>query len=107
MNVQEAERKIARKIIKDAVAADLSIDVFDGDEFALEKSTDAEAIIGAMFSTDDDRLYFWKDGKQVGMVWLIYGNSGHDVISDYTMSMDEVLQGALMLSDELEDKIDV
>ncbi|MEH2517386.1 hypothetical protein V1279_002959 [Bradyrhizobium sp. AZCC 1610] len=105
MEVQEIERQIARRIIDDALAAGFAIDVYDGGDFAIEKSTDADAIFSAMFSTDDDRLYMHKDGKQVGSVWLIYGESGWDVITDYSMSIDDLLQGALKLSEELEGKL--
>jgi hypothetical protein len=106
MKRQDVERKIARKIIEDAIAAGYTIDVFDGEDYPLKDSADVEAILGAMFSTDDDRLYLCK-GKSVGWVWLIYGNSGWDVISDHTISIEDVLQGAVKLSEEMEDDVDV
>jgi hypothetical protein len=84
-----------------------TIDVFDGEDYSLKDSADVEAILGAMFSTDDDRLYLCKGGKSVGWVWLIYGNSGWDVISDHTISIEDVLRGAVKLSEEMEDNVDV
>ena len=99
---QEIERQIARKVIDDALAAGYAIDVFDGEEDAIENSTDAEAIIAAMFSTDDDRLYFRKENEVIGWVWFIYGNSGWDVISDYTVNLEELLKGASALAESLE-----
>jgi hypothetical protein len=104
MQRQEIERQIARKVIADALAAGYAIDVFDSEEYAIEKSTDPEAIIKAMFSTDDDRLYFHKDGKQAGWVLFIYGNSGWDVISDYTVNLEDLFKGASELSEQLEPK---
>lgn len=106
MNVQEAERQIARKIIEDALAAGYTIDVFDGEDFPLKDSTDVELILGAMFSTDSDKLYLCKDGKSVGWVYLVYGEYGWDVICDHTMNIEPVLAGALKLSDELEGLVD-
>ncbi|UPT95471.1 hypothetical protein J4G48_0040670 [Bradyrhizobium barranii subsp. apii] len=105
MTRQEIEKQIARKVVDDALAAGYTIDVFDGEEFAVKNSTDAEQIFAAMFSTDDDRLFLTRDGK-TAWVWFIYGNSGWDVISDYNVSLEEVLKGAMKLADELEDKLD-
>jgi hypothetical protein len=102
MNNGQIERRIAEKVVDDALAAGYTIDVFDGGEFPLKKSTNREEILKAMFSTDEDRLFLTKDGK-TGWVWLIYGN-GYHLISDYTVSLATVLAGAEKLSDELEDQ---
>lgn len=106
MNVNEAERQIARKIIEDAITAGYTIDVYDGGDFPLKDSADIEMILGAMFSTDSDKLYLCKGGKSVGWVFLVYGECGWDVICDHTMNIESVLSGALKLSDELEGQID-
>jgi hypothetical protein len=104
MQRQEIERQIARKVISDALAAGYAIDVFDGEDYPLKKSTDAEAIFAAMFSTDDDRLFLRKDDKIVGWVWFIYGESGWDVINNYTVNLEDVLKGASELAEQLEPK---
>src|SRR5882724_2820009 len=106
MKRQELEHEIARKVIADALAAGYAIDVFDGEDYPLTKSTDPEAIFSAMFSTDDDRLFFRKDDKIVGWVWFIYGENGWDVINDYTVNLEDVLKGASELSEQLEAKAD-
>jgi hypothetical protein len=102
MKRQEMERAIAQRIIADAIAAGFSLDVLDGEDYPLKNSTDPEAIINAMFSTDDDRLYFNKDGQSVGWVHLLYGENGWDVVSDHTANLDDVLRGAEVLADLLE-----
>jgi hypothetical protein len=106
MKRQEIERQIAQKVIADALAAGYALDVFDSEEYAIEKSTDADAILEAMFTTDDDRLFFHKDGKRVGWVWFIYGENGWDVINDYTVNLEDVLKGASELSEQMEAKAD-
>ncbi|WP_439357927.1 hypothetical protein [Bradyrhizobium sp. DASA03007] len=106
MKIAEAERQIARKIIEDAITAGYKIDVYDGMDFPLKDSDDAEMILGAMFSTDSDKLYLCKGGKSVGWVFLVYGEYGWDVICDHTMNIESVLSGALKLSAELEGKVD-
>ncbi|MGJ4945157.1 hypothetical protein ACQR1W_31670 [Bradyrhizobium sp. HKCCYLS1011] len=100
MDNEKIERQIAEKVVDDALAAGYTIDVWDGEEFPLKKSSDREEILKAMFSTDEDKLYLTKDGKR-GWVLLIYGN-GYHLISDYTMSLESVLMGAELLSDQLE-----
>jgi hypothetical protein len=107
MKIHDAERKIARKVIDDAIAAGHTIDVFDGEAVPLKGSSDAEQIIGAMFSTDSDSLIIKKDGKRIGSVVFIYGNSGHDVIADYSMDLHTLLQGAGQLAEQLEGEVDV
>jgi hypothetical protein len=100
MDTREIERKIAEKIIDDALAAGNTIDVWDGEEYPLKSSTDKDAILDAMFSTDADHLYLTK-GNRRGWVYLVYGN-GCDVISDYTLNIENTLDGARSLSDRLE-----
>ena len=98
------ERQIVRKVIDDALGAGYTLSVFDGEEETLTDNADAQRIFDAMFTTDDDRLYFLKGGAQVGWVHFIYGESGWDVISDYTTRLEMVLDGASILSDQLEEK---
>ena len=112
MNVetrQKIERQIARKTAKDLIAAGYSVAVFDGEEIALEASTDVRAIMAAMFSTDEDYLFAMtpsEDGKmkRAGWVRFIYGNTGFDVINDYTTNLETALTETNALADRLETK---
>jgi len=98
------EGKIARRVIKDALKAGYELSVYDSGEITLVRSTDAAAIEEAMFTTDDDRLFFYKPGVEArqGWVWFVYGNSGWDVITDYTTNLEEVLAGANDLAEKLD-----
>jgi len=105
MNVkmrQRVERAIARRVILDALAAGYALNVNNGgDEHELPApSTKVKEVLGAMFATDDEHLMFYKEGKRVGWVWFIYGNSGYDVVSDYTCNLEDVMQGADALADK-------
>ncbi|VDA12154.1 hypothetical protein BANRA_01170 [Acinetobacter baumannii] len=60
---QRIERQIARKAAKDLIAAGYKVAVFDGEEIALEASTDVRAIMAAMFSTDEDYLFAMTPGE--------------------------------------------
>jgi hypothetical protein len=102
MQRQEIEKKIARKVIDDALASGYTLDVHDSEEWVIQNSSDADAVMAAMFSTDDDSLHIRKDGERIGWVWFIYGNSGWDVISDYTVNLEDLLKGASELAESLE-----
>jgi hypothetical protein len=106
MKVQDAERQIAQKIIEDGIAAGYTIDVYDGGATVLKRSIDPEAIVGAMFSTDSDLLVFHEGDRRMGTVWFVYGNSGWDVVADYSISLEHIMANADKLSDELEGKVD-
>jgi len=98
------EKRIVRKIVKDALARNWTVTVHDGEEFPVRKSTDLKKIIAATFTTDQDTLIFRDaDGNKVGDVALVYGNDGWDVVSDHTSSdvMDEFMAPITELSDRL------
>lgn len=102
---QSIERKIYSRIVKDALARGFNVSVYDGEEYALKHSTSYTAIMEAGFSTDEDALVIYDNDKRLGFISLIYGNSGWDVISDYTATdeMDALLQGAFELAYKLEE----
>jgi hypothetical protein len=91
---QEIERKIATAALDSLLKKFLvSVDNGgnDGNEYEITDSCDKVAILAAMFKTDDERLYVRKVGSQKmeGWVYLVYGNDGWDVISDYTTNLEE------------------
>ena len=98
------EGKIARRAIRDLLAAGYLLSVFDSEEVTLSKSADAAQIEAAMFTSDDDRLFcYWPDGTQAGWVWFVYGNGGWDVICDYTTNLENDLSGVNEYATTLED----
>jgi hypothetical protein len=110
MNVrmrQVMECQIALTAIRSILAAGYSITVSDGEEEVLKRSRDPKAIAEAMMSTDEDVLKFYEtehpQSKQAGWVHLVYGNSGHDVISDHTANekTEGCLKEANLLADQL------
>lgn len=98
---QMVERRIASRLVRDAVRAgyQLSIDYGDGE---MGPFSTVEAIKGVMFQGDDDRVYYYKNGTRVGWVWLVYGNDGWDVISDYTTNLASVVEPACEFSRRFE-----
>lgn len=96
----DIEKQIVRKVIKDAIEAGFSLTVYDGEEYVLTGSRDSAAVLRAMFSTDEDTLYF-RSVSKVGWVHFVYGNDGYDVISDHTTNLSDLLSGAMELADRL------
>jgi hypothetical protein len=108
-SIQSTERAIASKIVDDAIAAGYMIEVHDGRNFTLTYGEKREEILGAMFSTDADTLFFYKPHPShvqtiTGFIHLIYG-SGHDVIADASgnAAMADLLARAEKFSAELQE----
>jgi hypothetical protein len=80
------EARIARKIVKDALANGWTVSVYDGEEWTVKRSADSRAILDALCTTDSDVLRLRDaSGEPVGNIWLVWGND-EDVISDHTDS---------------------
>ena len=85
---QETEKRIIRRIVRDALAKGWTVSVNDGEEWTLKESSDEKVILGAMQTTDEDQLMLRENGEKRGWIRLIYGN-GEDVICDYSTALDE------------------
>jgi hypothetical protein len=98
---QDMERQIVSRIVDDALTGGFSLSVDNGgDGFEITESTDRQAVIDALFQTDEERLVLLKNGKIVGSVFLVYGNDGWDVVCDYHLSIEDVMKGANQLADK-------
>lgn len=99
---QAIEKRIVRKLVEDAIAVGYLISVSQGrEDFSLRDSRDADAIMAEVMQCDDDALIFTRNGVDVGDVYLVYGNDGHDVICDYSCLLEGVLEGACKLADDI------
>ncbi|MCJ8601034.1 hypothetical protein MWH03_00370 [Klebsiella pneumoniae] len=97
---QRIEKEIAAAAINGLLAAGYHIAVFDGESVALKASVDKDAILKAMFTTDEDVFHIYTaDGTRAGFVHFVYGNDGWDVICDYTLSLEAALVEADKLAD--------
>lgn len=96
------EKKIIRQLIEDAIKAGYSITVSDGEETVITQSTEINKIIKVMFSTDEDVLFLHRNNEAgwFGWVRLIYGNDGYDVIADYTVNLEHIMNGANKISEK-------
>lgn len=100
------EIAMVRKTIEVLLAAGYAITVNDGDgEDVVKRSTDTEAIVDATFAVDECTFYVHDRPKGEPFAWIffVHGNSGWDVINDYTTNLETVLKPVDELSDELEE----
>jgi len=93
----ELELRIAREAIKGLIKAGYAVSVDNG-ETESHASTIEKYITAALFQTDEDTLYAHKDGMRRGWVLLMYGNV-QDVISDYSVNLEEALKEASDLAE--------
>ena len=99
---QEIERKIVQAIADEAIRTGHTVSVNDGEVWTVSKSTDPAEIMGAVMTTDEDKLRIYDArGERIGDVWLVYGNDGWDVIADYhdNPEMETVLKPAFKIAD--------
>lgn len=91
---QLVEREIATAIVSALISAGyrLSTDYGDGESAVFSNKAD---ILKAMFQGDEDRLYVYNNNldrnKVLGWAYLVYGNDGWDVLSDYTVSLEKLI----------------
>lgn len=103
---QQIERQIATAFVDEALKQGYSLTVNNGgDTDEIKPTTDQRTILEAMFATDDEHLIVIKDGKRIGWVRFVYGNSGWDVISDYTTNLEHLMGPVNKLADHLEETV--
>lgn len=110
---QEIERRIVSRFVSDALAAGHRLAVslergFDTEEMLLGSRSKAD-VMRAVFEGDDAHIFVQpaegnvvQDGQVVsdGWVYVVLGNDGWDVISDYTTNLETLMQGANKLADK-------
>lgn len=95
------EQKIVKQVLKDAIKEGYLLVVNDGEE-EFAPTTNVKEAYDNLFAVDESHLILMKDGKYFGWVYFVFGNSGWDVISDYTVNLEEFLTNANKLADKFE-----
>jgi hypothetical protein len=88
------EKAIARALAKDAIARGYVVSVFNGENFEIQFSRNVSKIVAALGTTDEEWMKIAEPiegGKfrKIGAFYLVYGNSGYDVVSDYSWIENE------------------
>ena len=104
--VIQIENDIINALINSAINNGLSVTINDSEEDVVVKSTDFNEIKASMRSTDEEYMLFYDKGVFCGSVFLVYGNTGWDVIADtgihtgydYILSRAEEIANAFELA---------
>lgn len=91
------EHRIVKLTVDALLQAGYTLQVNDGDSVRPTSHTGARSVILAeLAETDDDTLLTRKTDEtgrvKISFVRFVYGNDGYDVIADYGMSLDSILE---------------
>ncbi len=97
--LNKGEQRVARRLVKAALAEGYSIAVHDGEEWS-PRSTTFYEIWDDIGETDEDQmLFFDATGTKVGWMLLVWGNDpdGEELIADHTanVAMGKLADAAL------------
>lgn len=100
MNAREMEAAIVRNAVHELLdhGFTLSVDT-GGEDYEIDRSVDPDAVIAELMNTDEDRLLARAGESIKGWVHFVYGNDGHDVICDMTVSLEPYLPETVALAE--------
>jgi hypothetical protein len=84
------EADIVKMTVDALLVAGYALHVAENDDLPAP-TTSRDVILGVLGETDDEHLMASRDGKR-SWVYFVYGNDGWDVISDYTVDLEDVLK---------------
>lgn len=82
----KAEKSVVRAIVRHAIKTGHTVSLYNGEEWAVKLSNSEREVMAEVYATDEETLKFRKDGKVIGSVYLVYGNSAGEVMADCTAS---------------------
>ncbi len=93
MKLISIEDQIIQATISALLKEGYALSVNDGEETTVDRSRNLDLIFSAMKTTDEDYLLAYDDDGTLksGYVRFIYGNDGADVVNDYTINLDPVM----------------
>lgn len=103
------ERAIVRSAARALIDAGYSVAIHNGEEQACRPTRELAEVMAAIMTTDEDAMLVYpaaasgsaQEHPQTGWVSFVYGNSGWDVIHDYTTNLETALEPADRYSDQL------
>lgn len=93
--------KIIREALVDLLLADGYELAVDNGEYVSGFTKNPEITKKMLGDTDEESLLTRKDGHK-SSVFLVYGNSGWDVICDYGISLEPVIEKLETMQDQFE-----
>ena len=84
----EMERRMASALVKACLRRGLAITIDNGEDKPVVKGTKYREIMNNLWQTDEEHIILHKNGKRHGWFFLVYGNDGWDLVSDYAINDD-------------------
>jgi hypothetical protein len=99
----ECEREIVRATIEAAIARGFKLaHVDDGD---IVPTPDVDAAVEAVFAVDTAHVFFGDQESGYSWLFFVLGNSGWDVLSDYTTDLDNAVKDTDALVSRWEERL--
>ena len=96
------ENTIIRVFIREALQRGHTITVIASGEYMIERSNQVNKIVDALRATDCDILRVHVGERYIGSVLLVWGNDPWEVICDYSLSIEDMVEPAMRKADEIE-----
>lgn len=100
------EKAVVRAAVRNAIKLGFTVSLYDGEEWAVKRSNSEREVMAEIYATDLETLAFrTRDGKLIGNLYLVYGNSAGEVMSDWTdtEAMNTLLAPAKRRADKYAD----
>ena len=79
------ERFVVKQIVGRALDKGYLLSVYDGEEYPIMHSDDAEAVMAELGHCDEEWLQVANaDRKRIGTIFFVYGNDADEVVADCT-----------------------
>lgn len=98
----ELELSILRKMCRSLCAAGYSLSVWDGEEWAIKRSTQPDIVLAELRATDEEQVRVRDGDTVIGTIYLVYGNSPWEVISDNSVSLEAALAETTAFAEAIE-----
>lgn len=103
MTVQEMDRAIVTQCVEELLEQGFNLSLFHEEALAFKHSTNKEQILSNLLQCDEETLAIYDNTQQrVGWVFFVYGNDGYDVISDYSITIEQYIPKTQELVDKLQ-----
>lgn len=102
MTEQDRELAVCRRFVEELLSHGFRLSVFDGAGVPVALSTNADEIVKALRSTDQDiiRVASPESPRTVGWLSFVYGNDPSEVLHDHTLNLQEFITAAEAFAEE-------
>ena len=81
----KGERQMAGALVRECLKQGYLISVNNGEDWPIRRSRSYRAVMDALWQTDEEGVCIYDaDGRPKGHFFLVYGNSGAELVCDYS-----------------------